>query len=296
MIWIVRQGVSVLGKADLHIHSTASDGSCQPVQLVQYAKDRKLATIAITDHDTVDGYLKARSAAEKSGINLLPGVELTLLADGVPIHVLAYEFEAESDPVTQLMKRQRFARIRRMKRMLDVLESKHAISVTMDEVRAQARSASPGRPHLAQVLVRKKIVGSISEAFIRYLARPEIRTIGAEFATIDEAIKIIREAGGVTSLAHPGPIFSMNEVRRLVGFGLDGIECIHPSHDFSKQKRYLAFAEEEKLLVTGGSDYHGDGEGYAPWFGLLTLNEKRVASIRRLSENRKRLNIDYSEK
>lgn len=279
-----------MGKADLHIHTTASDGSSTPDEIVRLARSKLLNTIAITDHDTLEGYRQAVPVAEELSVRLIPGVELSARGEGRSVHVLAYQFDPENLELNELLRRQRSARIGRMERILDHLRSKEGIDFTLDEVRAQARSGNVGRPHVARLMVRKKVVSSVPEAFIRYLGSGKISGIGTLYAELEEVIDVVARAGGMTSLAHPGPLYPPAEVERLISVGLDGLECIHPSHGFDQQKRFTELAEQKHLLITGGSDFHGTGKEYAPWFGVLTLSEKRVAALDRAARNRQQLN------
>ncbi|MEX0890329.1 MAG: PHP domain-containing protein [Balneolaceae bacterium] len=277
-----------MGKADLHIHTTASDGLCKPVDILRLAADHSLSAIAITDHDTIDGYLNVRSKAKSTAVELICGAEFTVQQAGRTIHVLSYEFDPADPNVVNLLQIQRTARLQRMEQILENLRVREGIGLDMDEVKAQARNNIVGRPHVAKVLIRKKIVSSVKEAFIRYLGQPYIEELDTRYVSVETLVKVVSGAGGVTSLAHPGPLYSAKEVEELIDTGIDGIECIHPAHNFNQQKRFSLLAERRHLLVTGGSDFHGSGEEYAPWFGVVTIGEKRVEAVRRVARNRKR--------
>lgn len=278
-----------MGKADLHIHTTASDGSCEPEQIIELAISKSLNTISITDHDSIDGYFKALSSAGKYPVRLIPGVELTALFKGKEIHILGYNFDTANSEFTRLLKKQRTARLERMAQILAYLRKKKGIEITLDEVKAQAKNNNVGRPHLAHILVKKKIVASIAEAFIRYLGASLIDHIEITYADLEDVVEKVAGAGGATSLAHPGPIYTMNEVQNYLETGLDGIECIHPGHNFEDQKKFTRLAEDKNLLITGGSDFHGTGREYDPYLGIMTLSEKRVAKLDRLTDRRKKL-------
>jgi 3',5'-nucleoside bisphosphate phosphatase len=280
-----------LGKADLHIHTTASDGSCEPEEIIELAISKSLNAISITDHDTIDGYFKALSSAGKHSIRLIPGVELTALFEGKEIHVLGYNFDTGNSEFIRLLKRQRTARLERMSQILTHLRKRKGIEITLDEVKAQAKNNNVGRPHLAHILVKKKIVASIAEAFIRYLGSSIIDHIEITYADLEEVVEKVAGAGGATSLAHPGPIYTMNEVESYLETGIDGIECIHPGHKFEDQKKFTRLAENKNLLITGGSDFHGTGRVYDPYLGIMTLSDNRVANLDRLTDRRKKLLI-----
>lgn len=277
-----------MGRADLHIHTHASDGNLTPEELLLKAKSKKLETISITDHDTIKGYLEAKKLAPDLGIELIPGVEFTAIWESREIHILAYNFDDQNRGFLELLHNQRRARKLRMQAIVDVL-NKNGLAIDYDEIMAEANMGNVGRPHAASVLIKKGYVGSVAEAFIRYLSAEKIKDIQTEYASLEDVMYVTKQAGGVLSLAHPGPIFSENEVTAIVACGLDGIECIHPSHSFTIQRKFTAMAKSNNLLVTGGSDYHGTGKSeYDPYFGIVTLGAQFIEAIKRTSENRKR--------
>ncbi len=275
-----------MGKADLHTHTTASDGAYTPEDLLKYARKKGLQTISITDHDTIKGYLEAVEIAEKYGIEIISGIENTVIWKGKEVHLLAYGFDAKNDEILSLIYRQRNARKERMEIIVDQLQ-KQGLAINIDEVKAEARTGNIGRPHAAEVLKNKGYVTTVNEAFIRYLSFEKLNEVKAGYAGIDEVIDIFKKGGGVLSLAHPGPLYSSKEVQELVSLGIDGIECIHPSHSFSVQRIFTALAERENLLITGGSDFHGKGTSdYDPYFGIVTLGDQHVASLKRMIRRR----------
>lgn len=278
-----------LGKADLHIHTNASDGGLYPEQVLKKAVLKGLKTISITDHDTVKGYLSVREKAKELGIALISGVEVSCLWNDREIHILAYNFDAEASSVTRLLFQQTRARKKRMKAIVAHLQKK-GVGIEYEEVQAEAYGGIIGRPHAATILVKKGYARSISDAFIRYLGDPEIGNIGTEYASLNTVLDTFKEAGGVLSVAHPGPVYSDNELVDLIGEGMDAIECIHPSHNFDKQKRYTEMAASNYLLMTGGSDFHGHGStetGYDPYFGTVAISNQHVEALIRLSQNRR---------
>jgi 3',5'-nucleoside bisphosphate phosphatase len=275
-----------LGKADLHTHTNASDGALSPADLIRKAKEKGLKVLAITDHDTIKGYTEAKEPAREAGIELISGAEITALWNDREVHLLAYLFD-DSDPgLLQLLRNQKRARILRMKAIVEHLK-KEGIDIDLDEVRAESGPGNLGRPHAASVLISKGYVASVAEAFIRYLSTDKLKGIKTQYASIEEIIKTVRNAGGVISLAHPGPIYSQTEIDEIITLGIDGIECIHPSHNFNVQSTFKNLAEARNLLVTGGSDFHGTGKSdYDPYFGIVTIGNKFVASMKRLAERR----------
>lgn len=276
-----------MGKADLHTHTNASDGLLTPENLILKAKSKGLKTLSITDHDTIKGYLQAVPFASQHDIELIPGVEITSLWKGREVHLLAYLFDVENKPFLQLLYRQKRARLSRMESIVEELK-KQGVEIDIDEIKAESGPGNLGRPHAAMVLISKGYVSTVAEAFIRYLSSEKLSAVQTDYASIEEVIEITKKAGGVISLAHPGPMYSQKEIDELLACGLDGIECIHPSHNFNVQRSFKHLAESRNLLLTGGSDFHGKGKSdYDPYFGIVTVGEKYVASLKRLSERRK---------
>lgn len=278
-----------MGKADLHTHTTASDGSYTPEKLIQHAHKKGLETIAITDHDTIKGYLEAKPIAKDLGLELLPGAEITASWLGMEVHILAYCFDEEDQGVLNLLLGQKNARKKRMASIVDHLQ-KQGVDIDIDEVKAEAGRGNIGRPHAAEVMVNKKIVGSFNEAFIRYLSTEKLQEIDTEYSSLENVIKVFQDAGGILSIAHPGPIYSSRQITKMISMGVDGIECIHPSHNFTVQRNFTKTASSNNLLITGGSDFHGKGKTeYDPYFGIVTLGEQHVFSLKKMAQRRKEM-------
>lgn len=275
-----------MGKADLHTHTQASDGALTAEDLIGEAKKKGLKTVSITDHDTIDGFLKGKELAKETGIELIPGIEISTVWNDKEIHILAYAFDYENDDFLSLLRRQKKARRDRMKLILEILRSQ-GIDISYDEVRAETKTGNVGRPHAANVLINKGYVSSFAEAFIRYLSSKKLENINTKFACVETVIQTVHQAGGILSIAHPGPIYSQDEIEKLISLGIDGIECIHPSHNFNVQKAFTKLAKSRNLLVTGGSDFHGNGKSdYDPYFGIVTLGQQHVESLKRASGRR----------
>lgn len=278
-----------MGKADLHTHTTASDGAFSPEKLIKHASQKGLETIAITDHDTIKGYLEAKPIAKELGLELLPGVEITASWMRMEVHILAYCFDEEDIGVLNLLLGQKRARKKRMISIVDHLQ-KQGVDIDIEEVKAEAGRGNIGRPHAAEVLVNKKIVASFGEAFIRYLSSDKLKDIETEYSTLENVIEVVQNAGGILSIAHPGPIYSSRQVNKMISLGIDGIECIHPSHNFTVQRNFTKTASSNNLLITGGSDFHGKGKtDYDPYFGIVTLGEQHVLSLKRMAQRRKEM-------
>ncbi len=279
-----------MAKADLHIHTTASDGHSTPQQIIKNAEKHKLDVISITDHDTIRGYRKAVAAAEETNITLLPGVEITSDFHGRECHLLAYCFDPDHPVITQLLAQHYRSRLERGKWIVNEL-TKKGLDIDIDEVKAEANGSNIGRPHIASVLIDKGYVASFKEAFIRYLSDQSLGSIYNEYYSHHKVIESVKEAGGAIVVAHPGNLYSEDELKELVESGVDGIEFIHPSHDYDRQKQIEAFAEKHNLLKTGGSDFHGGNKEYQKFFGVVTINTKYVHRLVRLTDQRKALKV-----
>lgn len=278
-----------MGKADLHTHTNASDGDLPPEELIHKVSQKNLEVIAITDHDTINGYLGAKKFAAEKEIELIPGVEISTVWNEREIHVLAYGFDEENNDFLRLIANQKQARRKRMKAIVEVLKGE-GIDIDYDEVRAESHPGNIGRPHAASVLINKGYVASVSEAFIRYLSADKIKQIKTEYALLEEVLAIVHNAGGVLSIAHPGPLYSRNDMKDLLKYPFDGIECIHPSHSYKVQKMFLDLAKSNNLLITGGSDFHGSGKSeYDPYLGVVTIGLQFVEALKRSAKSRKNM-------
>lgn len=278
-----------MGKADLHIHTNASDGDLSPEDLINKVSGKGLETISITDHDTINGYLEAKEFASKKNIELIPGVEISAQWNEREIHVLAYAFEEEDENFRKLIFNQKKARRKRMKAIVEVLKSK-GLGIDYEEVRAESHTGNIGRPHAASVLIQKGYVASVAEAFIRYLSTEKIGGIKTDYATLGEVISIIHDSGGVLSIAHPGRLYTLSEINELLKHPFDGIECIHPSHTYKIQKKLIDVAKSNNLLITGGSDFHGSQKSeYDPYLGVVTIGTQFVDALKRSAGSRKRM-------
>lgn len=248
--------------ADLHTHSTASDGQYTPEELVRLAKERGIDVLALTDHDTLDGAAAAVSAGEALGIRVLPGVELGA-AEYENLHILGYGVAPDAAELAGLCGKFKAARDERKFRIVDYLREK-GCGLSLEEVEEIAGGNIIGRPHFAQAMVRRGYVETNREAFDRYLDTAEYHQKVKRFkAGAQTCLGAIKSAGGKASLAHPYQLALEDEalealVRRLKDWGLDAIECYYPRHTPEQTAAYLRLAEKYGLHVTGGSDFHGE--------------------------------------
>lgn len=274
-------------KADLHIHSTASDGAMPPEQVVAVARELGLTTIALTDHDSIAGIQKARKAAEEIPVRVMNGIEITTAFRGREVHMLAYAFDIENEKLTKLLSDHKKARMERAKAIIRQLQ-KEGLELTIDEVMAEAATNNICRPHIAMVLVDKGYIATPKEAFIRYLSDEAIGELQDFYYSLSDVIAIIKNAGGVTVIAHPGRLYTEDELEEMVEMGIDGIEIIHPGHNYPMQQRLDEFAKKHNLLKTGGSDFHGNQKKFYKNFGIIGITEKDVEKIERMARHRKK--------
>lgn len=259
-----------------------------PADILDFAEEKKLDFVSITDHDTLKGYRTALKSADKYSVELLPGIEITADFEGVECHLLSYCFDPDNKAVKQLLSDHNRARTMRGQWILDQL-AKKGIELDLEEVKAEANWSNIGRPHIAAVLVNKGFVASRREAFIRHLSNDALGEIKNNYYSHLEIIEIIKKAGGAVIIAHPGKIYSENELEKLVDAGIDGVEVMHPSHDYTTQKRIEDFADRHNLLKTGGSDFHGGNRDYQSYFGVVTISKTNVHRMIRMTEQRKQI-------
>ncbi len=247
---------------DLHVHTSMSDGTYSPAEVVHMAYEKRLRAIAITDHDTVAGVEPALRAAEDFGVQVIPGVEMsTEWPEGI-MHILGYLIDVQDAPLLEALDRLRSGRMDRIPRIVEKLRSCNVI-ISAEDVRREAVGGAPGRPHVAEIMMRHGYVRTIQEAFDRYLGKGAPAYVDKQKMSPSRAIRLIVEAGGLAVLAHPYSLNSETDaalegiLEELIGFGLAGIEAYYPRHTKPQEKLYLNLAKKLHLAVTGGTDFHG---------------------------------------
>lgn len=250
-----------MSRIDLHLHTTHSDGSLRPSDVLTLAKQANVRALAITDHDITTGIPEAMATGETLGIEVIPGVEISSFDGKSELHILGYCVRWQDAAFNQRLATLRESRHRRNPLIIERLREA-GLDVNYEEVRALAGTESVGRPHIAQLLMQKKYVSSAKEAFDRYLAEGRPAYVARELPTPAEAISWIREAKGVAVLAHPTWVKESGEglrtcVTTLKEAGLGGIEVHYSTHSKSQTAGYLDLAHRLDLLITGGSDFHG---------------------------------------
>lgn len=243
---------------DLHTHTTASDGHLAPADLVREAWAAGIRVLAVTDHDTVAGLAEARRAAGEFGLTHVTGIEMTAVEDGRDIHVLGYFFEETSPALVKCLSEQRDARRRRVRAMGARL-AQHGVPVDVDRLLADAPAGrAVGRPALAAALVAAGHARAMHEAFDRWLAEGRPAWVPREGPALRDVVDLLHGASGLASLAHPVLYRRDDEIPRWREAGLDALEVWHSEHSAATTERYLALARRLDLVVTGGSDFHGD--------------------------------------
>ncbi len=266
------------GRADLHLHTYHSDGTFSPEEVVQRAKALRLATIGITDHDTVEGIPAAQQAAGQE-VEVIPGAELTVAFKDRELHILGYGLRIKDPTLVAFLSQMQAYRVDRIQAMIDRLRQ-HGVSVTLEEVRAIAGKGSLGRPHLAEALVKRGAVSSLEEAFQRYIGDHAPYFVKGATLTVPKAVELIRGAGGVTVLAHPHRIVEDAWLPELVAAGIQGIEVYHSDHSATVAQRYRRIAQAHHLLVTGGSDCHGFRRSRGPLIGSVNVPYEIVERLK----------------
>jgi predicted metal-dependent phosphoesterase TrpH len=256
---------------DLHLHTTASDGTFTPSDLVFQARSVGLSTISITDHDTTAGSDAAVAVAREAGVRLVPGIEISAVAEGRDVHVLGYFIDTASASLRTFLDRQREDRIRRVAEMGERLSALGCPIDVAPILDAAACGKSVGRPQIAAALLAAGYVQTRDEAFDRFLEFRAAAYVPRAGTSPEQVVAIIHDAGGIASLAHPGVNKRDHLIAPLAAAGLDAIEAVHSDHDAATEARYRTLAAELGMLVSGGSDFHGALPHRVSRLGTVTL-------------------------
>ncbi|KUO75309.1 MAG: hypothetical protein APF77_12965 [Clostridia bacterium BRH_c25] len=266
-------------KADLHIHTTASDGLMSPDEVVRWASVKRLAAIGITDHDTVNGIGPAVEASPKYGVEVVPGIELSTLYAEEEIHILGYYIDYKADWFLDILKKIQNSRYERADRIVNKLNGL-GVNITLEQVRDIAEAGAIGRPHIARAMINEGYINNIKEAFKGYIGKDCPAYVERYKLNCSEAIGIIKKLGGISVLAHPGLIKNKINIGRIIELGIDGIEVYHSKHDDETIRNALSIANSRKLLITGGSDCHGMKLNNEPIIGNCSVDYKYVQKLK----------------
>ena len=254
---------------DLHVHSNYSDGFLSPAEIVRAASQLHLYAVAISDHDNILGYTEAMKEGQQHPIHVVPAVELSCLWQGQEIHLLGYLFDPNNQALVSHCQQVCDQREQRAHKILKLLK-KQGVSIGIELVKQFSGPGCIGRPHIAQVLIDEGYVFSFQEAFEKYLGENRSAFVEEQYIEIGPAIRLLKDAGGLAVLAHPG-IYQWNELLPYcIKLELDGMEVMHPRHDFTLQNILTQIAESKNLVRTGGSDFHGR-KYYEPTLGTMPV-------------------------
>ncbi len=249
---------------DLHIHSTASDGTMSPVEVVKFAKKKGLRAIAITDHDTFEGVPEAMETGHRIGIEVIPGLELSVKFQDTTVHLLGYLFDYKDELLGAAIKKLQNGR---KERNLKILKKLNELGLETDfrELQTFAGIGQIGRPHIAKLLINRGWAVSMDDAFEQFLGKQGKIYITRFAYSLKEACGVIHDAGGISVLAHPANLIKTSSgelktdlLRRILSQDVDGVEAYYPTHTRKFRRKLIAYAEKNGLIMTGGSDYHGD--------------------------------------
>ncbi len=266
-------------QADLHLHTTFSDGALSPNELIHRVHAVGLSVVSITDHDNVGAIDEAVKIGNGFGIEVISGVELSVALNDKDIHLLAYFFDHTDQKLLDYLSFFRYERLKRAERIIQKLNDIN-IPLTLDSVLDQAGIGSVGRPHIASALLEEGLTGTYHEAFMKYIGFGAPAYEKKFQLTPVEATKLISQAGGLSFLAHPGKYTTEVELSTLIQSGLDGIEVVHPSHNEARQEFYRGVVHQYFLLECGGSDYHGGKKNDDNTLGTFTVPLEIVEEMR----------------
>lgn len=242
-------------KADLHVHTIASDGILTPFEIVKWAYKKNIKAIGITDHDTIEGISTAIESAKQYNIIIVPGIEISCIFGNEEIHILGYFIDYESKEIIEKTKVLRESRLFRGEKIVKKLNAL-GLKLSIADIHEIAGKGVIGRPHIARAMIKKNYVSSIEEAFEKYIGRSKPAFVERYRLSIEEGVNLIHSAGGAAIIAHPGLIENQKAIEEAIRLNIDGIEAIHSKHSIEEVVKYSDIAHKDKLIITGGSDFH----------------------------------------
>ncbi len=267
---------------DLHLHTTHSDGTCNPVELLNLVRESRVSAFAITDHDTLGGYAEARKLLRASDPELVPGVELSVAINDDDVHLLAYLFDPENPALAEALEDFQRKRVERGRQIIAKLHGL-GIDIPFEEVEKAAGGSAIGRPHIADTMVSLKKVHSYQDAFDRYISKSSPAYVPKAVLSPEQAISLVHQAGGVAVLAHPFIDDMARHLDMLLHYGLDGIEVYHSSHASHEVDRLKRIAKRHDLAPSGGSDFHGR-EGRFGMIGSQAVPAECLATLKQRAQ------------
>ncbi len=259
--------------ADLHSHTIASDGKLETNELLKIAEDKKLKVFSITDHDTISAYTNI-----STNLNLVSGVELTTYFNNRETHLLAYNFDLKNIDLINYLDSIQEQRVNRAKNIIIQLNNL-GINIKFDEIYSKLKGKIITRSHIAEELVEKEYARNIYDVFQNIMTTEKVIVPKVEFINFDNAIKLIKNARGFVSIAHPNKNFTTLQLYNMVKQGMRCIEVYHPSHNMFTTRHLQSYTKQFQLRQTGGSDYHGKHKAEENNFGHYGLTEEQFASL-----------------
>jgi len=265
-------------RADLHVHTTYSDGSLTPQQVIEQASKVGLGCVGICDHDSINGLSEAISVGSSCGVEVIPGVEVSAEENGKELHILGYFIDYENSHLTDMLKQIRDDRKNRAHNIIKAL-NRHGFDIDAEDVMSFVGDVSLSRLHIAQYMESRKLIPCWRDAFDHYIGDGKPCYIANFRLCAKEAIDLITSASGIPVIAHPGVNGADDFLPSLIKQGIRGIEAYHPEQSSSMSSYYVKYAKEENLLVTGGSDCHGTVKGNL-LMGTVTVSYSRVQDLK----------------
>ena len=266
---------------DLHLHTTASDGSLEAQEVVAKAEELGFSAIAITDHDTIDGIQAALETAEKFSLEVVPGIEINTDYNDTEVHVLGYYIDYESKVLLNKLKELEEARYLRAEKIVHNLNDL-GLEIDFDDVLNLADGSVVGRSHIAQVILEEGYLQEWDQVFEQYIGCQAPAYVERASLDVQGAINLIKEVNGIPIIAHPGLIGDDQALEELIALGAEGIEVYHTDHSKEEEEKYLEFANRNDLLITGGSDCHGPKRKSGLLLGRVEVPYLRLKELKQL--------------
>jgi predicted metal-dependent phosphoesterase TrpH len=273
------RGAQAAGRIDLHSHSRASDGQYAPAELAEQIARAGVSVWSLSDHDTVAGLGAAAEAARRLSVRLVPGIELSAFLERREIHLLGHFVDPEHPALRRFEDDLAVHRRNRMHAIVELLAGL-GVRIRVADIEKFGDGKTIGRPHVARAIVETGAVGSVKEAFDRYLGEGRPAYVQRFRLELDDAVRVVRHAGGTVTAAHPGVSrLERGDLARLAAAGVVGIETHHPDHNPSVREKYLRLADELDLVPTAGSDYHGEAVSPDRRLGQVTMQPEDLARL-----------------
>ncbi len=274
-----------MSKVDLHLHTIHSDGTMKVGEVINRAAQAGFSAIAITDHDCIDGVADAIRIGKEAGLKVVSGVELSAIYQNHDIHILGYFFDLKNEKLNAELQKFITARYERGEKIVEKL-NKLGIRISFEDVRKRVKGRTVGRPHVAEALVKVGVCKTVREAFDSFLAEGKPAYVPKYKISVKDAIELIHQAGGIASLAHPGISRADDFIEQFAKWDLDAVEAMHSKHWDVQVDYFKMRAEQTGLLISGGSDCHGEKRG-EPTFGPYFISMEELVKLEQLAENKK---------